>query len=490
MAQESTPRIVLSPRTRAERARTPSLVDVDLDPAQRAGIGLPPTRALLVLGEAGHGKTTVLLHRVARLWRDARRGARAAVLVPSEGLVRLLSPLLVRLGADVDVLTFDRFAAAQARRAFRRLPPESDETPAGVMRFKRSRALREALGEIASRPPAARRGRALAGREDLLELFGDRILVERAARAAGLPPRVADDVLDRTRVQFEDTTERAFSHVIDRERLVAVDRRPIDEGTATEHASTLDVEDYAVLFEIDRLRAERLGVAPTAPRAFDLLAIDEAQELAPLELTLVGRSLAVGGSLVVSGDADQKTDETSSFVGWDEAMRELGAEDHETVTLQIGYRCPPDVVAVARALRRGERPRASVARYDDEPSLARDVGRAAAALLRRDRRASIAVVCRDPRLGRRLAATLRAEVPARVVLDGRFLPRGPVQVTVTAEVKGLEFDYVVVPDADARTFPDDDAARRAMYVAVTRARHQIVLACASAPTPLVAAEGG
>jgi superfamily I DNA/RNA helicase len=248
----------------------------------------------------------------------------------------------------------------------------------------------------------------------------------------------------------------------------------------------VDVEDYAVLFELDRLRAVHRGVAATPPKAFDLLAVDEAQELAPLELALVGRSLAPGGTLVVSGDADQHTDETSTFLGWDAVMRELGVHEHTTTRLGIGYRCPPDVVALARAVRDGVGATAAMNDvFADERELAETLGRGMATLLRRDRRASVAVVCRSPLTARRLAKLLRTHVATRLVFDGRFLPRGPVQVSIVSEVKGLEFDVVVVPDASAKEWPDDAASRRALYVAITRARHQVVFACTGAPTPLL-----
>jgi superfamily I DNA/RNA helicase len=91
-------------------------------------------------------------------------------------------------------------------------------------------------------------------------------------------------------------------------------------------------------------------------------------------------------------------------------------------------------------------------------------------------------VCRSPLRARRLVAALHArELPARLVFDGRFLARG-VQVSTVEEVKGLEFDFIVVPDAGALDYPDDEASRRALYVAVTRARHQVVLACTGEPS--------
>jgi DNA helicase-2/ATP-dependent DNA helicase PcrA len=498
---------LLAPRPRDERRRAPSLVDVTLDPAQREAVALPAGGALLVLGEAGHGKTTVALHRLAHVWKEARaagREARAAVVVPTEGLARLLQPLLRRLGVDVEALTYDRWAAAQARRAFRRLPRESELTPPAVMRVKRDAALRIALEELAGGAPGVvdddidaprTRTRAHAVRADLQHLFGDRLLLERvAAGSPAIGRRAIDEVLDRTRIQFGLTAEEEWSHV-DAGRLVAVDRRAIDEGTASGDVKTVDVEDYAVLFELDRMRAARRGAAPTAPRAYDILLLDEAQELAPLELALIGRSLAADGTLIVAGDADQQTDATTSFRGWDSTMAELAAREHATVRLEVGYRCPPGVVALARHVL-GEPPRAGESseaprgaeptflREDDEPALARRLGSELASLLRRDPRASVAVLCRSPLTARRIVVGLREETPARLVFDGRFLARGPVQVTTVDEVKGLEFDFVVVPDANARDYPDDAASRRLLYVAVTRARHQVLLACAGSPTPL------
>ena len=480
---------LFSARPRAARRRPPSLLDVVLDPAQRAAVTRPPGDALLVLGEAGHGKTTTALHRLAHLWARSGARLRAAVVVPTDGLARLIQPLLRRLGVDVAVQTYDAWAAALARRTFRRLPRESDATPPSVMRMKRHPALRLALAELAARSPGridddpdapVRIERASVTRGDLQHLFGDRLLLERVASAGRIDERAVLDTLDRTRVQFSPTAEEEWAHVVDRERLVAVDRRAIDEGTATGNANTVDVEDYAVLFELDALRANRTGRPHALRRRYDVLVIDEAQELAPLELALLGRSLEPGGTLIVAGDAQQHTDETSTFPGWSEVMRELGRREHETVSLEIGYRCSPQVVGVAmRVAAEGldaVEPAMQAHDFENEPALADRLAAGLRDLHRRDRSASVAVLYRSPLPARRITSMLQArECPARLVFDGRFLPRG-VQVSTISEVKGLEFDYVVVADASAGAYPADEASRRALYVAVTRARHQVVLA--------------
>jgi hypothetical protein len=264
------PSDVFVPRPQTARGKAPSLVDVTLDPAQQAAVQRPPGQALLVLGEAGHGKTTVALHRLAHLWHGSRAPMHAAVIVPTEGLARLLQPCLRRLGVDVEVLTYDRWASARARRAFRRLPRESEATPPSVTSLKRHPAVRLALRELAKREPGRidddvdaqqpRRPLGNVTRGDLQHLFGDRVLLERMAADGNIGFRAVADTLDRTRVQFSPTGEQEWAHVTDRARLVAVDHRSLDEGTASECANTVDVEDYAVLFELDSQRAARRGV--------------------------------------------------------------------------------------------------------------------------------------------------------------------------------------------------------------------------------------
>src|SRR5262245_40642984 len=118
---------VLEPRPRAARRRPRSLADVKLDADERAAVTLARDRSLLVLGEAGYGKTTVAIHRLAHLYRTSPRPFRAAVIVPALGLARLLQPLLVRLGVDIEVTLYERWARRLARRAFVDLPRRESE---------------------------------------------------------------------------------------------------------------------------------------------------------------------------------------------------------------------------------------------------------------------------------------------------------------------------------------------------------------------------
>jgi DNA helicase-2/ATP-dependent DNA helicase PcrA len=501
------PKHVFLPRNAAARRNPPSLIDVHLDPAQRRVVDLPAGRSVLVLGEAGHGKTTVALHRLARLAQTASTGFRALVLVPSLGLERLLEPVLERLRLDVDVRIFERWALEQTRRAFpgfaRRV---SESATASVIRFKRDPALSVALQVIAARRPGrvdddrdarVQRRKVSVSRGDLQHLFGDRALIARVIQASREPigPHGVSELLEHTRIQFSRPSEREYAHV-DRERLRSVDGRPIDAGTPLEDAGSIDAEDCAVAFELDRRRAQHQNRAPTSPERFDCIVLDEAQEFAPIELSLIGRSLAPGGSVIVAGDADQQTDPAAFFAGWDETMATLGLIDYERVTLGVNYRCPPKVVRVAKRLVSS----ASLTAQSLEPTTAPDTPfldfineahlgvwliEELREIRRRDRRGSVAVICRGPATAQRLTRLLRHAIDARLVLDGAFAHESGVNVTTVDHVKGLEFDYVVAPDASKTNYPNQPSSRRALYVAVTRSRHELALGSVTERTALL-----
>jgi DNA helicase II / ATP-dependent DNA helicase PcrA len=492
--------VKLVPRPEHQRKRATALVDVTLDPAQLGIVRLPPGTPLLVLGEAGHGKTTVALHRLAHLLNAEPAPERAAVIVPAEGLRQLIEPLMRRLGVDVEVRIYDGFARRQARRVFRDTPRrESRDTTAGTVRLKRSRALGAALDVIAGLKPARvdddvdareRRTHAHVRHADLQALFGDRALLELVSAAAPqpFPEHVIRETLEHTRIQFARSTEHEFRHV-EASKRAAVDGQELDEGTPMQDAGSIDAEDHAVLFEIDRRRAERRRLTPTAPPRYDCIVLDEAQEFAAFELALIGRSLADGGSLIVAGDADQQLDPGADFESWERTMEALGVKAYERRVLGVGYRCPPPVAALARSLLDENHAATTVAEirglsFTTEAHLIVWLIAALRELEKHDRTASVAVICRMAATAQRLSRLLRFALENRLVLDGNFAHHAATNVTTVDQVKGLEFDFVIVPDATPANYPDTRPARRALYVAVTRARHQLVLCGVGGLTPL------
>ena len=482
-------------KSRPPAARKPfrSPLDVELDPAQQRAVQLPADAHALILGEAGFGKTTVALHRLLELKRLAPPDDfRAAVMVPTQGLRRLTQLMLERIGAsDIEVWTYDQWALAAARKSFPDLPRrQSESTSAEVIQFKRHGALAATLTAFADEHPSPAQdedrpshSRARATRADLELFFGDSRWMEKAVATSGgaLAQRTVKELTLHTRVQFRDPSETEWSHV-DAGSLATVDGRSLDDGTPNEDAGSIDPEDYAVLFELARLRALAQRMKPLSLASYDAVLVDEAQEFAPLELRLIGRALNPRGSVIVAGDAAQQVDPTSHFAGWEAVMAELGAAEHDRSVLEVSYRCPPEVTALARTLLEpaAAHPRdaaaITTALHDNGCHLALWLTEELRRIQNEDRAASFAVICRSDTTAKSLARTLGHGVTVRLALDGDFDFTPGVTVTSVQEVKGLEFDCVIVPDAQASTYPATPASRRALYVAVTRATHHLGLA--------------
>lgn len=470
---------------------------VILDPEQQAAVDLPGDTSLVVDGEAGVGKTLVALYRVAALERRARaksRRFRPLVLVPTEGLRRLVRLLADRLGiARLEIAVVDDWLLERARTAFPGLPKRTSEgAVAQVIGLKRHPAVRAVLDDFLGwRPPKGveQDDKVSRTRLRLLHLFGDADRLQRvvAASAGALPPRAIPLVMQHTRLQFETTTEKQFRHV-DADRLVALDGRALDAGTTRHDANTFDAEDVPVLFEL-----VRRGALPAAQLAtYDHIVVDEAQLRAPMELAAIADALAPHGTVTLAGDHRQASDESAWFGGWDAARRELGRARWSEVTLAVTYRSVPAISELARAIVDGG------AELPPEPPadpavwasmFPNALAQAAAlcwhldALVSRDPWRQICVIARTPEHARRLHGELARGLDPVLVLDGDFRFEPGVVVTTAAAVSGLEFDAVVIPDFAPGFYAAELA--RSVYVAATRARDWLWVTTPDVWSPLV-----
>ncbi len=463
-----------------------------LDREQWEAVGAPASEPLLVLGSAGSGKTTVALHRLARIAAEDPRGfpaSRMLVVVPEPGLARLSARLLAPLGLDkVTVRTLDEWARAAFQSAFGVPPPRlCAEPPALVARLKRHPALYEVLRR-APRPKGEATLRLL--RRDLGDLLVEPRFVASVVEAAqgDLPTTAIEEVVRHTRLQLQPSAAEALAG-IDPERLATLDGLSVDEDTPEALGGTLDAEDLPLLLFLAGLRA---GVGP---KRLSHLVVDEAEDVSLVELSVLGRQLGGARSVTVAGDEAQQT--FASYAGWPEALHALGLPDAPQVRLATSYRCPAPIAALAHEVLgplappeppRAGRPGAPVARFDfpSEAHAQLHLCGAVRDLLEREPEASVAVVCATAETARAFHRLLGDLPEARLTLDGDFGFKPGCDVTDVAAVKGLEFDYVVVPDAGVRAYPDEPEARRRLHVAVTRAAHQLWIASTGTPSPLLA----
>ena len=524
------------------------LISSLLDERQYEALTLDATRPLLILGGAGCGKTTVALHRLAYLsYHHPERFApkKMIVIVPEEGLVRLTGSILEELGMeDVRVTTVDRWFTEQARLLFPELPERlAVSTPAAVIRLKRHHALCDLLGTIAESTgrkcaeeidasletgdrfvslygaseaefPLARlehalsellreesggfeavaRGayasaieRFLSAVGDRERLIGDRELLDRVISTSGgeLAGNVADRVLTHSRLQYSATAEEEFAHIPE-SRKRAVDGRPLDAGTPTEDAGSIDVEDFALLLELRRLKTGQPLSSARAARSYAHVVLDEAQELSQVELFVLGQTISADGSVSVAGDPGQQIGVGADFAGWDGVMQALGQGRAAPVTLETSYRCTRPIVDFGHRVLGPLAPeRLPIAAKEGAPISRSEVpsemhaslvlADALSDLIARESGAQVAVIARENETAKRIYDSLHQHLSVRLVLDGRFTFKPGIDITSVSQVKGLEFDYVVIPDASEAVYPSDHQSRRVLHVAATRAIHQLWL---------------
>lgn len=454
-----------------------------IDPTQFELITRPADGYLVIRGSAGSGKTTVALHRIAYLAFDdpAVDGPETLVVVFSRALARYVQHVLPSLGLHgVQILTYRDWAHEARRRCYPGLPDAlRDDTPAWVQRLKLHSGMDVALARQVERVPGPRRA------EQALDDWAS-VLTQR---------KLLDEV-------FEEVAPGRFS-ARDLDRFVDWNRRRIDalaaarDGDADADAA-LDPEDDALLLRAWQRRVGPLAGRARRPLAYRHVVIDEVQDFAPLEVRTLMDSMQQRSSITLAGDTQQHLMEHSGFTSWPAFFRELGLDGAEIETLRVSYRSSQQVMHFATSLLGPlQEEEAVVATRDGPPvELFRMTDRGACVaflsdvlrdLMAAEPLASVAVLTPSPAASDLYYQGLeRAELPRlRRIREGEFPFKAGIEVTEVAQVKGLEFDYVIVLDVDAGSYPDTPAARRLLHVAATRAVHQLWMMSVGTPSPLV-----
>ncbi len=275
------------------------------------------------------------------------------------------------------------------------------------------------------------------------------------------------------------------------------------DGLRTEDDQPLlDLDDVAIL-----LRASQLLRGVKEPLAH--LFVDEAQDLSPMKLAvLIGRTgkanssrKGTSPSITLAGDTSQKLFLDNGFGDWRSVLGHLSLAHVAVEPLRIAYRSTREILSLARYAMgeladpvAPEAPRVGAPveafRFTAAGAAVAFLAEALRDLSVREPRATVALLARHPEQADRYYEGLRrAEVPAlRRVRAQEFSFRPGIDVTDVRQVKGLEFDYVVMLDANASTYGTDDEARHLFHIGVTRAAHQLWLIVTGTRSLLLPAE--
>jgi DNA helicase II / ATP-dependent DNA helicase PcrA len=504
---------------------------------------------VLIQGGAGSGKTTVALHRVAYLsFQDARRFAphKMLIVVFNEALVEYIRHVLPSLGVEgVTVTTYRRWTTQLLARIKTGLDLKHEvATPEPVSRFKKHPAFMRMLEEIvrehvvdveaeiqervASRPgghEVLKAWRSFGRMAPLTQVermqawmnegVGSRldpttrtptISILRVAKTT-MRDVVADWLeantnASRIRAALAAHAPEVFSdgdiHTIITwcARKADLDIDP-DDPDATPEDVALDPEDDAAILRLMQLKYGGLFIG-NKRFEFEHVVLDEAQDLCPLEVRVLLDTVTKGKSVTIAGDRAQKMVFDNGFQDWPQLLESAGLPHTAVQPLKITYRSTRQVMELSQHvlghLHNPEdeliaREGAPVSYFDftDTGEAVAFLGEALRSLVRREPTASVALISRYPQQAETYYEALRvAEVPKlRRVRREDFVFSAGIDVTDVRQVKGLEFDYVVLLEPNRQNYPDHDQSRHLMHIAVTRAAYQLWMVNTGDPSPLL-----
>ena len=516
-----------------------------LDPRQFELISKPESGIVVIQGGAGSGKTTIGVHRMAYLAYNAKHRFspdKMLVIVGSPALGAYISEVLPALGiGNVAVETFAVWARATRMRAIPWLDaPVEENTPSVVTRLKTHPVMLHLLEQRAADyrddPRARRDSRGVVGlwAEILTDLdrlttafaaandpeFGPekvkrawRWCSERCPAIVDLDPgeraeqmAALDDVpIDRDRGRKgpivplreapESTSQRDRG---DRDRgASSPEKLGAEESGDIDDRATLDTEDDALLLRLTQLLRGELRKGKN-PLIYEHLFVDEAQDLAPVDLAVLLGVVSKHRSITLAGDTAQRLHMDSGFRDWRAVLDDLGLSRIDVEPLRIAYRSTREVLAFARAVlgpladpTPPVAPRSGApVEHHHFPSPGAAVGFLADAirpLFSREPRATMAILTRHPEQADMYYGALQmAEIPnLRRIREYEFAFKPGVEVTEIRQVKGLEYDYVVLVDVNSSVFPTDDESRHLLHIGATRAAHQLWVLSTSTPSRLI-----
>ena len=214
--------------------------------------------------------------------------------------------------------------------------------------------------------------------------------------------------------------------------------------------------------------------------------IDEAQDVSPLEVKAL-RDLAGTDAFTLVGDLCQGIYGDEGLRSWEALSEGIFFEKPHVAHLSTAYRSTVEIMETAFAVMarhpvQGAGEAKPVLRHGPAPlhlpvknekarpeAIAQQVKEWQA-----EGFGNMALIVKTEKAAKALHKALAGLLPeARLVLSGDISFEGGVQVMDASLVKGLEFDCVLIADAEDQTYPDERFYAKLFYVLCTRPLHRL-----------------
>lgn len=475
---------------------------------------------LLVSGIAGSGKTSVLLQRIAYLFYQ-RRGeldpSQVFLITPNPVFRRYIDNVLPDMGEkNPECITWDEFAATLMPKG--RAGGELNVPIEELLRiddlvrnvefeqhdFKDIESCGVRLIPAAQIAQLAAKYRRIPAGPRLVALMREELEIRLEAR---LKQMAATDAAQMEVEELSIPEQVEIFH----ETIAPQTDAEVRAYTLT-YLRQKHADAYDTVARDEWLRVDRIGMRLTGQKSIETVTwlylkmaltgmgnadakyvmIDEVQDYTCAQLAVLARFFRRAHFLLLGDENQAIKPNTASFAEVRAAFEAMRGEVEEC-RLMTSYRSAPGITALfTRLMPPDDRVRVqSIQRAEEEPELIEcpDEQRLLAELRNAIERARedeglTAIIVPWKQEARKLIAALGDDAP--LLVDGRHsMPDAGVFVITLPLAKGLEFDHVIIPDASAKTFGENDLARRRLYTTISRATQKITILAQGSITPLL-----
>ena len=236
----------------------------------------------------------------------------------------------------------------------------------------------------------------------------------------------------------------------------------------------------------------KMALTGECDRNAKYLMIDEVQDYTEAQLRVLSRYFLKARFMLLGDENQAIRPGTATFARIRDILSARGRV--EECSLMTSYRSSPEITELFTALL-SEKDRirtTSVQRPGTVPVIRTFEGQEAylqalKAVLREASEAEglTCLIAGSRRRQEKLLSLLGEDAPPVIRRNMSLPERGPVFMEL-ALVKGLEFDAVILADADPEEYPDSDLGRHRLYTAISRATRKVSIFAESDMTPLLA----
>lgn len=227
--------------------------------------------------------------------------------------------------------------------------------------------------------------------------------------------------------------------------------------------------------------------------------IDEAQDFSAFQIYVL-KKIIKDSSFTILGDLNQGIHSYRGVTEWSEITEHVFDDRrNEFLTLEQSYRTTVEIMNAANivldkiksrkvnkgrpVIRHGEDVRITAMSGVNEITLkiAKDI-----AAFKNLSYKSIAIICKTMEECKAVYTAVSKQVKDVTPINGKEeIYKSGIVVLPSCLAKGLEFDAVIIFNADAKSYTDDELDIKLLYVSMTRALHRLYIYHAGEMTPLL-----